>query len=414
MPTVYLFSNENEGLARYTGPMVDTSLTEWIMRHVAPDMDELTLSTPAGQQYATQFFSSRKLKFILFLPSDDETVLIQDEILQAWELLSKVYQGKAIFSYMMHDLVPDVLDYFSIDAETDLPLIAAQAPTTESRYKSTSLDLSHIDSLQDFVSGVISGKIAKIMKSEAAPKKQRSLVYKTVGSNLIETVSRRDVDVLLVIYAPYNNQGKQIMPWLEMLAKAVQGEPRILIAKIDSSVNDIPSSWNVKGYPMVLWFPAKDKPYANSESQSSDGYPMPVPRSYWDSAGLTLQEMFSFVARESSFEKSSLRIATTEQLGSLQQDEEMYRVKFEEEDRYERRNEGRSIYQTEIVDYFLGEVIFDGQRWHIGLLGGVVLIWLLTLIALLWTCTQLPPSTSGKGAAAVNGSLGNKKSKKQQ
>jgi hypothetical protein len=64
------------------------------------------------------------------------------------------------------------------------------------------------------------------------------------------------------------------MPTVDMLAKAVQAEPRIVIAKIDASANDLPNHWSIKSYPTLLWFPAKDKPY------KEEG--IAIPRHYWD------------------------------------------------------------------------------------------------------------------------------------
>jgi hypothetical protein len=490
LPAIYLFSGDTDGLARYTGPLVETSLTDWILRNVAPAMDELTLQTPSGQQYAAQFFSSRKLKFILFLTEDLEEDIIEEEdemifnggeedidvsntedvgskedyedfvnednddldstvdsnrknknqnrnskhmkrhqsttnshsksqrkqrnaahrIIDTWEYIAKRYQGKAIFSYMTRKAaITDVLEYFNIDVTKDLPMIAAHAPTTDSRYKSSRLTLlssassplspdKKLQVLEQFVEGVFLGKIPKILKSERIVTKQRSLVYKTVGNNLLETVAKPDTDVLLLIYTPYHNQGKQLLPWLEMLAKAVQGDSRILITKIDAMVNDIPTTWNVKSYPTLLFFPAKDK--QSSSSSSSSSYTI-TPRSYWD-AGYSLQEMFAFIQRESSFERSTLRIATNEQLASLQQDEEIYTKKVEDEDRYERRNEHRIIYENEWFDYLLGEVIFDGQRWHIGLLGFVSIAWIITLLVLLVVYVQ-NQSVSSKSLNTTNG-----------
>lgn len=430
LPTVYLFSSENEGLSRYTGPLVDTSLTDWILRNIAPPLGELTLSTPAAQQYAAQFFSSRKLKFILFLPDqlpadiittsdstsleDDEgTAFTRDDVLLAWELIANNFHGRAIFSYMSTNTpIADVVDYFDVNLDTEAPLVAAHNPTVDGRYKSPRMNLARdIHRLQEYVEGVVSGRISKILRSEPRPKTQRSLVFRTVGDTVIETVSRGETDVLLVVYSSHQSQSKQIMPHLEMLARAVQGESRILVAKIDASLNDLPPTWVIKNFPALLWFPARDKPYAGQQSERrSDGtegdeYPVtPIPRPYWD-AGYSLQELFSFVQRESSFDKNSLRIATSEQLGSLQQDEDMYRAKFEEEDRHDRRNEGREIYAHDWADYFLGEVVFDGKRWHVAL---VALLGIWSGLASLLCLAQM--STSRR-VSASNVS-GNKRAKR--
>ena len=169
------------------------------------------------------------------------------------------------------------------------------------------------------------------------------------------------------------------MPTIDILAKAVAAENRILIAKIDGQANDLPASWNIKTYPALLWFPAKDKdkPYDKD----------PVPRPYWD-AGQSLVELISFVQRHGSFDSKTLKIATSEQLSSLLSEEDVLRKKYELEEVKERRNEGRDYYDNEILDYVLGEIVFDGKRWHIGLVVVLVLILLSQFMFIVLTSTS--------------------------
>lgn len=88
------------------------------------------------------------------------------------------------------------------------------------------------------------------------------------------------------------------------------------------------SLWSLEGsflVGVVLWFPAKDKPYNSLNST-------PIPRPYWD-AGFSLHELVTFIQREGSFDVKSLKIATMEQLGQLLNDEETLRAKYELEDK---------------------------------------------------------------------------------
>jgi thiol-disulfide isomerase/thioredoxin len=340
-------------------------------------MGELNFNTATGEIFATQFFSSRKLKFILFLEktpvlSDGveglESVLSksggggggESDVLNHWRNISESYKGKALFSFMVKNAVPDVLDYFSVDVSKDLPMIVAHDPTRDHKFKSRAKAMPlTLSSLHEFVAGVLSGAVKRELKSEPLPKQGKATgpVVKAVGNDVIELVSQEDRDVLLEVYAPWCAHCKKLMPTYDILARAVQAEPRIVIAKIDGTANDLPAHWAVKGYPALLWFPAKDKPYSDLKG--------PNARPYWD-AGHNLHELVSFVQRQSSFPAQSLKIATAEQLGSLLGDEEILRAKYEDEEKAQRRNDGRDIYENEMVDYVVGEVVFDGKRWHIG------------------------------------------------
>lgn len=416
LPAVYLFSDESGDMSRYTGPMVDTSLTEWLLRNLSPRMGELSLSSAVSQQYTAQFFTSRKLKFILFLPDDHEfrhvvsgndpgSTLTRNEVLYTWEQLSKQYREQAIFSFMSTSSNPitDIVAYFDVDLANDIPCIVAHNPSQDGRYKSQRLRLhSGSQEVAEYVNGVVTGSIAKLLRSEPIPKKQRSLAVKVVGKNVIRTVSQSNTDVLLAVYASYQTNTKQMMHWLEMLAKAVQGDKRIVVARIDASLNDLPPSWGVSAYPTLLWFPAKDKEQKlqDESDESLHANVAPTPRPYWN-AGVSLPELIAFVTRESSFDKHTLRVASSEQVIALQQDEEMYRLQYEEEDRYERRNEGRQVYEQELVDYLLGEIVYDGKRWHV-VVGGIALVWaaVASCVVVVLLVSRSPSTGSSKAKQA--------------
>lgn len=287
--------------------------------------------------------------------------------LEYWQETANLYQQRAIFSYLTHAGVADVVEYFDVDMDSEVPVIAGHMPSGDTKYKSSIISLNSKQDMMDFVQGVISGKISKILKSEPIPKTNKGPVMKAVANTVLSLVSQPEKDVLLAVYSSHFVPSKRLLPTYDLLGKAVEAENRIAIVKIDTALNDIPTSWAIKGYPVLLWFPAKDKPYQPDRT--------PFPRPYWD-AGVSLPELVTFVQRESSFDVKTLRIATIEQLGSLMAEEENVRLKYEEEERRRLRNEGRTIYEIEIIDWLIGEVAFDGKRWHIGVAIAVLVSWI--------------------------------------
>ena len=353
-------------LLPYKGEFQQTAISEWVLKNSMPSMGEISFSSPTGELYATQFFSSQKLKFILFLRPNDlhsSSSSSEGSILENWAKISEIFRQKALFSYVVGSSIPEVTDYFSIDVKSDLPMIVAQEPVKDARFKSGVLASLDRNTLQEFVVGVISGGVKKQLKSEPVPSvskkaNKKTNVVKVVGSNVVEAVSTPHQDVLLAVYAPWCAHSKRLAPTLDVVSKAVQGESRIAILKIDGTVNDLPASWRVKSFPTLLYFPSKDKPYASG---------VPIPRTFGDS-GLSLHEIVNFLVKQSSFDAKTLRIATTEQLGTLLGDEDQLRIEYEAEERWRERNKGRVVYESAVLDYLAGEVVFDGQRWHVLLL----------------------------------------------
>ena len=132
----------------------------------------------------------------------------------------------------------------------------------------------------------------------------------------------------------------------------------------------------MKAFPTILLFKAEDKKKSIFK-----------PKSYWNT-GYSLYELFGFLVREGSFDSRMLTIATNEQLGSLLGDEEILQAEYEELERWERRNEGREINEVFILDYLYGEVVFDGHRWHLVLVGALGLACVVLLLLVLSLITK--------------------------
>ena len=343
-----------------------------MLRRSAPACDELSITRPGGELYATQFFSARTVKFVLFLPGAGQpyrAAQSRQSAQAAWCALASTFRGRALFSYMSGAAVPDVLEYFGLDAKRDFPVLVAHDPARDRKYLSARPLALEPEELRAFVSGVLEGTLRHALKSEPLPKQAArksggSYVVRAVGDTVLEIVGREGRDVLLEVYAAWCAHCRRLAPAVEILARAVAAEDRIVVAKIDGTLNDLPPSWGVKTYPALLWFPAVDKPYSAGVD--------PVPRPYWD-AGQSLPELATFVQRHSSFPAASLRVATTEQLGSLMAEEEALRARFAAEELVQRRNEGRAPLEPAWLDWLAGEVVFDGTRAHLALAAGLAL-----------------------------------------
>ena len=53
LPTVYMLSEDEEGLLPYQGEILEMNLSEWVLRNSAPSMGELTFAQPAGTSFCS-------------------------------------------------------------------------------------------------------------------------------------------------------------------------------------------------------------------------------------------------------------------------------------------------------------------------------------------------------------------------
>ena len=227
---------------------MESSITEWVLRRSAPACDELSITRPGGELYATQFFSARTVKFVLFLPGAGQpyrAAQSRQSAQAAWCALASTFRGRALFSYMSGAAVPDVLEYFGLDAKRDFPVLVAHDPARDRKYLSARPLALEPEELRAFVSGVLEGTLRHALKSEPLPKQAArksggSYVVRAVGDTVLEIVGREGRDVLLEVYAPWCAHCRRLAPAVEILARAVAAEDRIVVAKIDGTLNDLP------------------------------------------------------------------------------------------------------------------------------------------------------------------------------
>nr|CAH0100437.1 unnamed protein product [Daphnia galeata] len=130
--------------------------------------------------------------------------------------------------------------------------------------KFTMKDAFSIESFQKFLNDVKEGKLEPYMKSEAIP--DNSTPLKTAVAKNFNESSLKDEDVaiengkdtLIEFYAPWCGHCKKLGPVFEEVANALKDED-VAIVKMDATANDVPSKFEVRGFPTLYWLSKDDK-----------------------------------------------------------------------------------------------------------------------------------------------------------
>lgn len=141
-----------------------------------------------------------------------------------------------------------------------------------------------VDSLEQFVKDFDAGKLEPHLKSEEVPSDNSGPVKVAVGKNFDELVTNSKKDVLVEFYAPWCGHCKKLAPTYEELGTALKDEPTVEIVKMDATANDVPSTFEVHGFPTIYWYPSGTK----------------KPKKY--EGGRELQDFISFIAKHSTEE----------------------------------------------------------------------------------------------------------------
>jgi len=136
----------------------------------------------------------------------------------------------------------------------DKPRVAVR-DASGSKYVMT--EVFSVDNLEKFLNDVKEGKLEAYMKSEALPDNSGPLKT-AVAKNFAEVVIDNDKDTLVEFYAPWCGHCKKLTPIFEEIAETLKGED-VAIVKMDATANDVPASFEVRGFPTLYWLSKNSK-----------------------------------------------------------------------------------------------------------------------------------------------------------
>ncbi|XP_009333068.1 PREDICTED: protein disulfide-isomerase A3 [Pygoscelis adeliae] len=113
--------------------------------------------------------------------------------------------------------------------------------------------------LERFLQDYFDGNLKKYLKSEPVPESNDGPVKVVVAENFDEIVNAEGKDVLIEFYAPWCGHCKNLEPKYKELGEKLSKDPNIIIAKMDATANDVPSPYEVRGFPTIYFAPAGKK-----------------------------------------------------------------------------------------------------------------------------------------------------------
>jgi protein disulfide isomerase len=115
------------------------------------------------------------------------------------------------------------------------------------------------DNVKAFMEGLKAGTLAKFLKSEEEPETPTvGGVTTLVGKSFAKVAYDETKDVLVEFYAPWCGHCKKLEPIWKKLGKQFESIESVVIAKVDSTANDI-DGVDVQGFPTIKFWPANNK-----------------------------------------------------------------------------------------------------------------------------------------------------------
>uniref|UniRef100_T1JE30 Protein disulfide-isomerase n=1 Tax=Strigamia maritima TaxID=126957 RepID=T1JE30_STRMM len=169
--------------------------------------------------------------------------------------VADVHRGELTFAISNKDELTQEMNEFGITyASGDKPVVAGRNDKNEKFVMEAEFSP---EAFNQFIVDFLAGKLTAYMKSEPIPDANDAPVKVAVAKNFDELVTNNDKDVLIEFYAPWCGHCKKLVPTYDELGTAMLGED-VEIVKMDATANDVPSQFEVSGFPTLFWAP-KDK-----------------------------------------------------------------------------------------------------------------------------------------------------------
>ncbi|ONM26494.1 protein disulfide isomerase2 [Zea mays] len=220
-------------------------------------------NNPDNHPYLMKFFQSSAPKAMLFLNFSTGPL---DSFKSVYYAAAEEFKDKEI-KFLIGDIEASqgAFQYFGLK-EDQTPLILIQDGDSKKFLK----DHIEADQIVSWLKEYFDGKLTPFKKSEPIPEVNNEPVKVVVADNIHDVVFKSGKNVLIEFYAPWCGHCKKLAPILEEAATTLLSDEEVVIAKMDATANDVPSEFEVQGYPTMYFVTPSGKVTSYDSGRTAD------------------------------------------------------------------------------------------------------------------------------------------------
>eukprot|EP00048_Salpingoeca_helianthica_P014482 m.221898 g.221898 ORF g.221898 m.221898 type:complete len:493 (-) comp15909_c0_seq1:191-1669(-) len=248
-PQVILLKKFDEGRVDYTGEFSSAAIGTFVDGNQLPYVVEF--SDASAQKI---FGGAVKNHLLLFTKKNDETFA---GYVEAMKVAAKENLGKILFVTIDAE-APEhtrIMEFFGLKAEDAPTVRLINLADNMAKYKPENPAIT-AEVLSKFAADFVSGNLKKHLMTEKLPADWDAQPVKVLtGENFDAVANDPEKFVFVEFYAPWCGHCKQLTPIWTQLAEKFAAHPNIVVAKIDSTANEL-ASISIQSFPTLKLFPA--------------------------------------------------------------------------------------------------------------------------------------------------------------
>jgi protein disulfide-isomerase A1 len=248
---VILMKKFDEGRNHLDGDIDVQNIVAFIGKNSMP------LVVDFNQDTAKMIFSGTVKNHILFFLAAESAEY--EHQLHMARKVAKDHKGEIMFVSVTTDDVDHkrVVDFFGI-TEDELPTFRMTLSEEDMlKYKPASNKIEE-ENVRATIKSFLAGELQPHLKSEDVPEDWDAKPVKVlVGANFEQVALDKEKNVFVEFYAPWCGHCKKLAPIWDELAEKYKDSDSIVIAKMDSTLNEVPMA-KVRGFPTLKMFKAGD------------------------------------------------------------------------------------------------------------------------------------------------------------